>query len=565
VTKSADVMSMQVGVPPTSLERTANALGSGGMVVVALVMGAHGLLDGDMARAIPSLVLMVLFGYAWRTRKIGIVALAWACVIAAMVGGTLIDDELNRVASIIGLVSLAAVLATFARRRVMLVVFGVAVIGGSAPLIWEGSVELSIVVFSASLISGWLIAGLRSEIESALQRSERLLEYAPVPIMRQDWSGVEEGLAEIRRGGVTDLETYLMERPDAVLDLISRVRLISANLATAAFYEAASKEAVFNRFNQRTMEPGSEGQVNIRSFEQYRSHLLGMWRGDPIDDVEFPTYDMAGREIWGRVRWVPDPDHPEARIIGVADITELKRIQSELEEMNRSKDRFVASVSHELRTPLAAVVGFANELVDHPDMFHPEERVDLLRLVRDEAQEVANIIEDLLVAARADMDAVVVMHEPLDAVAEIEHLLSSCPPGFGSVEVADVPAVCGDAVRFRQILRNLITNAARYGGPDRSVRVIDNGCTVVIEVADDGTGLSSDDMARIFDPYARAHAPSGTTDSVGLGLTVSRLLAELMGGSLLADRRDGMTIFRLELPAWGSCPSARERIPTATG
>jgi signal transduction histidine kinase len=100
----------------------------------------------------------------------------------------------------------------------------------------------------------------------------------------------------------------------------------------------------------------------------------------------------------------------------------------------------------------------------------------------------------------------------------------------------------------RQILRNLISNALRYGGPNIEVSTSREPGTFVVEVNDDGVGIATEDHERVFVAYERAHQSEGQPGSVGLGLTVSRTLAELMGGSL-TYRFDGRSVFRLELPS----------------
>ncbi|MDK1039464.1 MAG: ATP-binding protein, partial [Actinomycetota bacterium] len=95
--------------------------------------------------------------------------------------------------------------------------------------------------------------------------------------------------------------------------------------------------------------------------------------------------------------------------------------------------------------------------------------------------------------------------------------------------------------------RNLITNAFRYGGPNIEVVTAAEQGLIAVEVIDDGGGIPTEDQDRIFIAYERAHHTAGQPGSVGVGLTISRTLAELMGGSL-TYRFDGRSVFRLELP-----------------
>lgn len=106
-----------------------------------------------------------------------------------------------------------------------------------------------------------------------------------------------------------------------------------------------------------------------------------------------------------------------------------------------------------------------------------------------------------------------------------------------------------DPLRFRQIIRNLLTNAARYGGSDIWIEVSDVGDSVIIAVVDDGNGVHPRYAATIFEAYERGHeSEPSMPGSVGLGLAVSRRLADLMGGSLQYRRAGGNTRFELRLP-----------------
>jgi signal transduction histidine kinase len=236
---------------------------------------------------------------------------------------------------------------------------------------------------------------------------------------------------------------------------------------------------------------------------------------------------------------------------------EMALIHNELEKLVRSKDEFLGSVSHELRTPLASVVGFAAELRDRYEDFDPEQRRELLGLIADQGQDMAHIINDLLVAARADTDSLVVKMEPVDLDAEIEAVLQQTP----DVAVGrDVPAagvvVLADSGRLRQILRNLLTNAGRYGGPDVKVSVSERAAEALVSVIDNGSGIPESEWETIFDPYSRSHHREGQPASVGLGLTVSRLLARKMGGDLTYRYVDRRSVFELVLarPAGSAHP-----------
>lgn len=234
----------------------------------------------------------------------------------------------------------------------------------------------------------------------------------------------------------------------------------------------------------------------------------------------------------------------------LAQITTLKE---RLEELVRSKDEFVASVSHELRTPLTAVAGLADELRQAPDSYSEMETREFIQMIAEQSHELAGIVEDLLVAGRAEMGVQNLNIENFDLLAEARELIDNGGlAGVGidmlvSAETGQVMAQ-GDPLRVRQILRNLLTNAGRYGGSNVTVEVGITGGSAWLAVNDDGEGVPEKDAERIFDSYQRSDNARQEPKSVGLGLSVSRKLARLMGGDITYSRLSGLTRFEMTLP-----------------
>ncbi len=229
-----------------------------------------------------------------------------------------------------------------------------------------------------------------------------------------------------------------------------------------------------------------------------------------------------------------------------------KRVHDQLQDLVRSKDEFIASVSHELRTPLTTVVGLADELRSRPDDFDPEEQQEFHRLLAEQSAEVSDIVEDLLVVARADIGKVSIQQAEIDLGPEIDSVLRGFADGDRVlVEGGDNGvAVWADRTRLRQVVRNLISNALRYGGAEVVVSLlVDEAGRAAIEVADSGAGVTAEIAEELFEPYRHTAQVEGRPPSIGLGLTVGRKLAQLMGGDLVFVPRDGWTVFRLQLPA----------------
>ena len=246
------------------------------------------------------------------------------------------------------------------------------------------------------------------------------------------------------------------------------------------------------------------------------------------------------------------------RAESVAEVERLK-------ELSHAKDRFLASVGHELRTPLTGVVGFTSLLRDPDSGLTDEERGKMIESIGRESADLAGIIDDLLVAARSELDMVTVTSEtvPLRRLVEdvIEATRDDKARDVSIVSDADELMARGDPARIRQVVRNVLVNACRYGGDRSEVRLARDGGDVVFQMADNGQGLPRGEWERIFEPYERAHAIETMPAALGIGLSVSRHLSRLMGGDLVYRHENGWSVFELRLRA----AEAPKEMTTASG
>ncbi len=232
------------------------------------------------------------------------------------------------------------------------------------------------------------------------------------------------------------------------------------------------------------------------------------------------------------------------------DVTGERRLEEE-------KSDFVATISHELRTPMAAVYGAAETLLRRNIELGSEQGRQLIEMIARQATRLSQITEEVLLTRNLDRGEVQVEREPVDVAelvrATIDALESQLPePVPVEVQIEEgVGLASGDADRIQQVLVNLLDNAFKYGGRSRiEVRVRNANGSVRVSVGDFGPGILPADRERIFEKFFRAdpqltHAPSGT----GLGLYISRELAQRMGGTLdVRSPPGGGTTFVLELP-----------------
>jgi PAS domain S-box-containing protein len=293
--------------------------------------------------------------------------------------------------------------------------------------------------------------------------------------------------------------------------------------------------------------------------------------GETLGEFEHPILTKAGEEryiLWRQGEWRRGDQLLSLLSSGI-DITERRRAEEALQDRNRllvetqqrleaaldAKDRFVAAVAHELRSPLSGVVGFASELRDRAEAFSPAEIAEFADLICQASTTAGNLVEDLLVAARLEVSDVGLSPQSIDlhfqtrsATSDLE--IRSRLEGR-SVTVEGSPTMAwADPARVHQILRNLLGNAGRYGGNRIALTVgtRPDGRQAFTRVEDDGPGVPENIRETLFQPYQHGPQESGRTESVGLGLHISRRLARLMGGDLTYRRQDGTTIFELTLP-----------------
>ncbi len=224
----------------------------------------------------------------------------------------------------------------------------------------------------------------------------------------------------------------------------------------------------------------------------------------------------------------------------------------ELRASSESKERLLASVSHEIRTPLTAIVGLSEEIISSRTSLGDEELDELNGIIAIQSRELAELVEDLLVASRADGGNLSIKPEMLDLRREADSVLGgvreSHPTEKAIVLRGDGVMAWADPLRVRQVMRNLLTNAIKYGGDRIIVGIREHEGRAQLMVADDGVGVPILQSDLIFERYYRSPQSQTLPGSVGIGLAVSRQLADLMEGTLRYVHDDGTPRFELSLP-----------------
>ena len=249
---------------------------------------------------------------------------------------------------------------------------------------------------------------------------------------------------------------------------------------------------------------------------------------------------------------------------------QLAKAKEAAEAANRAKSRFLANMSHEIRTPMTAIIGYS-ELLTRSEMPRSQQQQCLQTICRN-AENLLNIINDILDLSKIEAGKTELELKdcsPAEIVEDVRSSLEVCANekrlGLDVVHVFPLPrTIRTDPVRLRQILVNLVGNALKFtetGGVKIAVRRVgqeDDTPCVQFEVADTGIGMSDEDISRVFQPFTQADdSTTRRFGGTGLGLTISRKLAELLGGRIDVRSKPGKgSIFTLTID-----PGPLENVP----
>jgi two-component system OmpR family sensor kinase len=293
---------------------------------------------------------------------------------------------------------------------------------------------------------------------------------------------------------------------------------------------------------------------------------LGWWLVgvglSPLQEMERTTAAIAGGALTERV-----PEESPGTELGrlarsfnlmLDHIQDAFRRRDETEaQLRRSEERlrqFVADASHELRTPVAAVAAYA-ELFERGAASRPEDLRRVLSGIRQETARMARLVEDLLLLARLD-EGRPLERAPVELVGlaadAVEAARAVGPAWPVDLEATEPVEVMGDAGRLRQVLDNLLANVRAHTpeGTRATVRVSTDGLWAVVEVADNGPGLTPEQEARVFERFYRADpSRSRANGGAGLGLAIVAALVQAHGGTVGVDAAPGRgATFTVRLP-----------------
>lgn len=332
-----------------------------------------------------------------------------------------------------------------------------------------------------------------------------------------------------------------------------------------------------------------------------RDELLGMhvWEFDPnlspetwrtvwqrVKQAGVQTFEARHRHKDGNIFPVEitanyfDYNGTEYIFAFVQDITERKRIEAELhatkdaaESANQAKSEFLSSMSHELRTPMNAILGFG-QLMQY-DATLPAEHKDNVHEILKAGKHLLELINEVLDLAKVESGHINLSLEPVDLAPVVEECLRLIAPladkrGITLSHIVPQGAtVRTDRTRLKQILLNLLSNAVKYNREDGSVHLEatqEGSERLRIQITDTGQGIPAERLAELFQPFSRLGAETTEIEGTGIGLTITRRIVEMMGGTVDVKSEVGVgSTFWIELPRESASHSADDYAAAADG
>ncbi len=370
-----------------------------------------------------------------------------------------------------------------------------------------------------------------------------------------------------------DLEALVNTSPVGVVVFDARTGVpVSYNRETLRIVEGLREpdgppEQIMDILSLRRMD-GRE----ISLEESPLAHRLSTGRTIRAEEIVLQVPD--GRSVTVLVNATPlysrDGSEMESVVVTLQDMTPL-------EELERLRAEFLGMVSHELRAPLTSIKGSAATLLDESAQLNPAEIRQFHHIIDGQADRMRRMIADLLDVAHIETSSLPISPEPTDLATLVEQARSAFVSSGGGNELvfdlpAGLPSVLADRHRIVQVMGNLLANASRYSQEFSAIRITarQQDWQVAVCVADEGRGVSSEQLQYLFRKYVRIEGDSGDRESAGsgLGLAICKGIVEAHGGRIWAES-DGPGLgarFTFTLPmaeeATASVPYGRERPST---
>ena len=444
-------------------------------------------------------------------------------------------------------------------------------IDGAGNKVWVSRIKIPLRDGSGTIIG---ILGVARDIterhraETALRDSESALrcvnETLEKRVAERSAAAEERAIAaacseRAYRKQSTILRSVLASMGDAVV--------VADDAGTAMLFNPAAKKLLGINIDAGPSFPLDQYTLylpdGVTPVPQAHRPLARALRGDLFDGTEFLVRHeegAAGKVVSATGRPLVDEDGTvRGGVVVFHDVTDRKREQAELhrakeaaEAANNAKSEFLANMSHEIRTPMTAIIGYTDKMLEENQSL--SERQDSLQVIRRNGRHLLSLISDVLDISKIEAGQMTVERVWLELPQLVAEVISMMRPrvvekGLEFAVTFDGPIprrIQGDPTRMKQVLVNLNSNAVKFtpGGQVSLRAACDaDGPSMIVrfEIKDTGIGMTPEQVARLFKPFTQADASTTRLfGGTGLGLTISRRLANLLGGDVAVESWDGI-------------------------
>lgn len=464
---------------------------------------------------------------------------------------------------------------------------------------------LQLLEAASSLIGNYIE---RKQAAEALQKSQAryqgLFEDSPHSLWEEDFSAVRAFLDDLRASGVSDVRAYFDANPEAVANCAALVKVLDVNASTVDLFKAPSKEAFLAGLS-RIFTP--------QAFDIFREELIGLASGTLHFQAEAEQRTFDGDVLYVVLRLSVAPGSEcslERVLVSLEDITQRKRAEKALEELNKTLEKLVDerttelqlrsqeleaayirlqemdalkstlmdTVSHDLRTPLTSILGFAKIILrDFTRFFHEPTRSkddlalrratriqDNLSIIVTEGERLTRLINDFLDLSKIESgrlqwrDREVAVAVVVSGAVNAVHgeFMAKKTVTLTSDVAQNLPLLRIDPDRLERVLINLLNNAAKFtetGTVTLRAFLSEQGLLRLV-VQDTGVGIPEHELERIFDKFHKVESsnngPKERPGGTGLGLSICKEIVQHYGGRIWAESRLGEgSALHIELPA----------------
>ncbi len=373
----------------------------------------------------------------------------------------------------------------------------------------------------------------------------KLFQDSPVALLEVDMSGIKQYINRLKEKGVKRIKSFFDKNPEKFLECSTLLKIINVNRATLDLFIAEDREALQQSLNDMY----SRGIT----YDVLRDSIISITQGEKSLETEIITKTLTGDTKHLVLRWFVEPgqEYTLSRVlVSFVDITNLKALESE-------RSNLTYMLAHDIKSALLVIQGFATRTLNKNFSLDEESLEKYLTIIKKESSKLEFLIEEFLTFSKIRSGKMQLRFSPVCIDREIIEIIDSYEQKASQSNITiqlnnsdTIPIIQADLNLLRRVFANLIDNAIKYSYLNSTVIISanENGDFVEVMFADQGRGISEEDMPFLFQPFHRG-INSGKEKGYGIGLATVKAIVDGHGGKILVESQvEQGTVFTVCLP-----------------